>query len=155
MKMGRFKELPARVIVNQCTACVECASFGFPAPGVFVFGSNEAGIHGAGAARHAVVAHEAQMGIGHGRTGTAYGIPTKDLDIETLPLSAIKVYVKEFLAHARTMPKTTFNVTRIGCGLAGYTDADIAPLFVNAPENCRFAPEWQKILRVGKLLGAK
>lgn len=112
---------------------------------IFVFGSNAAGIHGAGAAQWAREHCGAVWGVGVGRTGQAYAIPTKDLHIETLPLPRIRHYVAEFLKYAAAHPELEFQVTRIGCGLAGYTDADIAPMFQGAPANCRLPEGWREI----------
>lgn len=111
-------------------------------PQIFVFGSNLAGRHGAGAAREAVRNHGAVMGVGIGHVGKSYAIPTKDRDIKTLPLNHIELYVKDFLDYAEINPGLEFNVTRIGCGLAGYQDADIAPFFKNAPKNCNLPLGW-------------
>ena len=96
---------------------------------VFVFGSNEAGIHGAGAARVARDLFGAKMGKGVGRAGKTYAIPTKNHMIKTLDLNSIEKYVKKFIEEAKDYPYLTFLVTRIGTGLASYTDKDIAPLF--------------------------
>ena len=104
---------------------------------VFVFGSNAAGIHGAGAALKARQ-WGAEMGNGFGFQGRTYAIPTKDHFVNTLPIEAVKEYVDIFLSDARLeiefphLPQHTFLVTEIGCGLAGYTPADIAPLFRSA-----------------------
>lgn len=113
---------------------------------VFVFGSNLRGVHGAGAARYAHTSLGAEWGVGEGVTGSCYAIPTKDENIQTLSLETIEKYVDEFLDFARHNPGTQFCVTRIGCGLAGYDDADIAPMFQGAPTNCNFAEEWKMIL---------
>ena len=75
-----------------------------------------------------------------------YAIPTKDENIDTLPLSRIKVYVDNFIATAKSRPDLRFIVTRVGCGLAGYTDADIAPMFKDIPGNCVLPREWVKVL---------
>ncbi len=109
---------------------------------IFVFGSNRAGVHGAGAAKTAMESYGAIFGIGEGLRGSSYGIPTKDDDIQTLPLDEIKIHVDTFLQFAREHPTLSFFVTRIGCGLAGYTNQDIAPMFVDAPRNCELDPEW-------------
>ncbi len=109
---------------------------------IFVFGSNEAGIHGAGAALHARQRHGAILGRGIGLQGQSYAIPTKDRRLRTLPLSVIHGYVQDFVHFALDHPSLMFEVTRIGCGLAGYTDADIAPLFRGAPTNCRLPAGW-------------
>lgn len=113
---------------------------------IFVFGSNESGFHGAGAARFAVVHHGAVYGQGVGLQGNSYGIPTKDFDVETLPLPAIQKYVNEFKDFAANNPQMTFQVTRIGCGLAGYTDNQIAPMFKDSPPNCLMPPEWVPLI---------
>lgn len=112
----------------------------------FVFGSNTAGRHGAGAARHAMEHHGAIYGRGIGFQGDSYAIPTKDDRIQTLPLEDVRMWVQKFLNSARTLPETTFHVTQIGCGLAGFTPEQIAPLFADAPRNCKFSTAWSKWL---------
>jgi hypothetical protein len=102
---------------------------------VFVFGSNEAGIHGAGAAKLAREKFGAEGGNGFGLQGKSYAIPTKDYNIITLDLIEIKDYVNSFLLFAKERMDLIFLVTEIGCGLAGYHPRDIAPLFKNASEN--------------------
>lgn len=110
---------------------------------IFVFGSNLAGRHGAGAAKFAVENHGAIYGRGAGLQGRSYGIPTKDRNIVTLPLAVIARHVRDFIVFAKEHPDWTFNVTRIGCGLAGYTDAQIAPMFSTAPSNCVLPDGWR------------
>lgn len=110
---------------------------------IFVFGSNLAGRHGKGAALHAKQHYGAVYGVGFGRTGYAYAIPTKDRYLAVLPLPRIKLYVDDFIVYARQHPELTFMVTRIGCGLAGYRDDNIAPMFVDAPTNCILPIEWK------------
>lgn len=100
---------------------------------IFVFGSNEAGFHGAGAARDAEELFGARMGIGRGLVGQTYAIATKDKFLYTLPLLAIDAQVKTFLMFAARYLEKTFLVTPIGCGLAGYQPSDIAPMFLNRP----------------------
>ena len=94
---------------------------------IFVFGSNLAGMHAGGAARLAVDRFGAIMGQGVGLQGQSYGIPTMQGGVET-----IRPYVDEFIAFAKGHPELTFLVTRIGCGIAGFTDDEIAPLFIGA-----------------------
>lgn len=112
----------------------------------FVFGSNLAGAHGAGAARYAMEHHGAVYGRGIGFQGNSYAIPTKDDRIQTLPLEDVAGYVRGFMHIAREMPDTVFHVTQIGCGLAGFTPDQIAPLFADAPRNCKFSTAWSKWL---------
>ena len=112
---------------------------------VFVFGSNLAGRHGKGAALSAVREHGARYGLGIGYHGNSYAIPTKDANIKTLPLRDIKFYVDEFLNFAKHHPELTFNVTKIGCGLAGYSEMEIAPLFNDASDNCKLPPGWRSV----------
>lgn len=110
---------------------------------IFVFGSNLAGRHGKGAALHARNFHGAIYGQGVGLQGNSYAIPTKDQSLKSLSLFAINEYVRVFLAFVATNPSLNFNVTRVGCGLAGYTDAQISPMFVAAPINCKLPQGWR------------
>jgi hypothetical protein len=116
------------------------------AKSVFVFGSNEAGIHGAGAAKTAYEKHGARFGKSYGHYGDSFAIPTKDEDIQSLLLERIAQYVQGFLAYAKGHRKLTFRVTQIGCGLAGFSPAHIAPLFKNASLNCEFDEAWKPYL---------
>ncbi len=116
---------------------------------VFVFGSNLAGVHGAGAARYALQHEGAIRGLGKGHHGNSYALPTKDHEIRSLSLRQIRAYVLEFLGYAMTHPELVFKVTRIGCGLAGFKDLDIAPLFRDAPSNCYFDTAWKAWLELG------
>lgn len=109
---------------------------------VFVFGSNLAGRHGAGSAYAAWRHHGAQKGIGVGRTGNAYAIPTKDRRLQTLPLEDIALYVSEFIRYAAGHPELKFHVVKIGCGLAGYKEQQIAPMFRGAPDNVVLPEGW-------------
>lgn len=114
---------------------------------VFTFGSNEAGIHGKGAAKRAVSKYGAKYGKGVGLVGNSYGIPTKDKKLKVLGLSKIKSYIEQFLLFAEKYSSLTFYVTRIGCGLAGFEDSQIAPLFKNASKNCIFDIRWKPYLK--------
>ncbi len=111
---------------------------------IFVFGSNLAGRHGAGSALKARQSHGAIYGRGCGRQGNSYGIPTKGFELQTLPLTEIKLYVDEFLDYARAHPELIFKVVRIGCGLAGFSESQIAPLFKTAPDNCHLPSRWTR-----------
>lgn len=113
---------------------------------IFVFGSNLAGRHGAGAAKYARESHGAVYGVGFGLTGTSFAIPTKDRDIRTLPLAEIARYVDMFKRFATNFPDLTFRLTPIGCGLAGYKPAQIAPMFYDAPPNVIMPPEFAAVL---------
>ncbi len=94
---------------------------------IFVFGSNLAGMHGGGAAYVAFKQFGAVMGCGVGLRGQSYAIPTMQGGVDT-----IKPYVDDFIAFAREHPELFFYVTRIGCGIAGFRDKEIAPLFSEA-----------------------
>jgi hypothetical protein len=113
---------------------------------VFVFGSNEAGRHGKGAALAARTHHGAIYGQGEGLQGRAYAIPTKDQFLRTLPLTVIGAYVARFKHFAASRPDLRFKITPIGCGLAGYEPRDIAPMFADAPDNCELPPEFIECL---------
>lgn len=112
---------------------------------VLVFGSNDAGMHGAGAAKTAYEKHGARWGFSYGHMGDSFAIPTKDADIRSLPIERVQAYIGGFIAYAKGHPKVKFKVTRIGCGLAGFTDTAIAPLFADAPSNCTFDEVWKPI----------
>lgn len=111
---------------------------------IFVFGSNLAGRHGKGAALYARQHHGAIYGRGVGIQGDSYAIPTKDRNIVTLPLRDIRGYVNAFISFACRHQEMTFNLTAIGCGLAGYKPADIAPMFAHAPSNVRKPVEFME-----------
>jgi hypothetical protein len=96
---------------------------------IFVFGSNLAGMHGGGAARLAYQKFGAIWGQGVGLQGQSYGIPTMQGGVDTL-----KPYVDEFIEFAKTHPQLKFLVTEIGCGIAGFSVEEIAPLFEQAIE---------------------
>jgi hypothetical protein len=106
---------------------------------IFVFGSNLKGMHGGGAAYIAYRKFGAIMGQGVGLQGQSYAIPTMQGGVET-----IKPYVDEFIEFAKENRNLTFLVTRIGCGIAGFTDVEISPLFENAHdvENIVLPPNW-------------
>lgn len=94
---------------------------------IFVFGSNLDGMHMGGAARVAYDKFGAVWGQGVGIQGQSYAIPTMHGGVDS-----IKPYVDDFIKLAREWDQNTFYVTRIGCGIAGFTDAEIAPLFEEA-----------------------
>ena len=117
---------------------------------VFVFGSNLAGRHGAGAAQFAL-RFGAKYGEGFGCYGQTYAIPTKDSALRTLPVWKIRWYVVKFLEWASLNPDTVFLVTPIGCGLAGKTSEEIAPLFKGAErmDNVFLPASFWKVLNGG------
>lgn len=122
---------------------------------IFVFGSNLAGRHGAGAARVAWLKHGAMYGIGNGLMGNSYAIPTKDRKLDVLPIDEIAWYVTQFIAHAELDSDENFQVTQIGCGLAGYKPEQIAPLFADAPSNCHFDTAWKPWLPCKNFWGTR
>ena len=113
---------------------------------IFVFGSNLAGIHGAGAAQAARLYYGAVPGIGKGPIGRSYAIATKDAQFNCLSLEEIKPQVEEFVQYTKDHPEYEFFVTRVGCGLAGNLDEDIAPMFKGCGDNCDFAEDWKEYL---------
>ena len=113
---------------------------------IFVFGSNLAGRHGKGAALHARQKCGAIYGRGYGLQGTSFAIPTKDIYLRSLPLSDIQCFVEMFITFAINNPELTFELTPIGCGLAGFRPEDIAPFFKDAPTNVILPMEFKEIL---------
>lgn len=112
---------------------------------VFVFGSNLAGKHAGGAARVAYEKFGAEWGVGSGPTGRCYAIPTMQGDLES-----IRPYAEEFIEYAKSHPENRFLLTRVGCGIAGFKDEDMAGLF----EECKNIPnvsvpeKWKKIFNI-------
>ncbi len=94
---------------------------------IFVFGSNLEGLHGGGAALLAYERFGAVWGQGTGMQGKSYGIPTMHGGVDV-----IAPYVDEFIAFAREHKELKFLVTEIGCGIAGFTVEEVAPLFRKA-----------------------
>ncbi len=114
---------------------------------IFVFGSNTEGRHGAGAALEAVTNHGAIYGVPMGLQGHAYAIITKDLKVGqrsvSLEFIQSQILILFYFAYAR--PDCVFYVTRIGCGLAGFTEDEIGPMFKDGkPDNIVLCPEFQK-----------
>jgi hypothetical protein len=130
-------------------------------PWILVFGSNQAGVHGAGAAKLAHDKYGARYGVGFGLEQRSFAIPTKDLQIQTLKLPAIENFVslaRRHIKHRIENAHNRFWFTAIGCGLAGYTHMDIAPMFAGIGEGIRlpagtkladflsFPEEWKEFL---------
>lgn len=114
---------------------------------IFVFGSNLAGRHGKGAALQAKQKYGAIQGQGSGFQGQCYAIPTKDHRLRTLPLDVIITYTSMFLWQAKyNNPGLIFLVTQVGCGLAGYTPEEMAPLFRDPPDNVLLPQEFITVL---------
>jgi hypothetical protein len=116
---------------------------------IFVFGSNLAGIHGAGSAQHARLHYGAVYGLGVGPQGKSYAIPTKDSNLNVLDLEVIQLYVRQFLSYAKQNHQETFNVVSIGCGLAGFRPEQIAPMFRGHPMNVILTDEFNQVLVKG------
>lgn len=114
---------------------------------IFVFGSNLRGRHGKGAAREAARVWGAEEGVGFGRTGMAYAVPTKRSPYQTLELRVIGSHIESLLEYARQHPDLTFLVTAIGCGLAGFKPQQIAPFFQDAPPNMVLPEEFTNVIR--------
>lgn len=113
---------------------------------IFCFGSNTKGVSRKGAAQFAAAYRGAEQGVGRGLTGGSYALPTKDDNLKPLPLWSVLANIDEFLAVARSMPDSLFQVTRVGCGLAGFRDDEIAPAFATAPANCVLPFTWERLL---------
>lgn len=121
---------------------------------IFVFGSNEQGIHGGGAAKVARDKHGAILHQGFGPQGNSFGIPTCHVPVGRpgweIPFSKVQFYISCFLIYADQVAAVDreegFQVTQIGCGFAGWTKEQIAPLFIDANHNCQFDTEWEPFL---------
>lgn len=143
--VGSIRALAVILVRNwhmryRCTTCSMVTEM------IFVFGSNLAGRHGKGAALFAVKHHGAIYGQGIGLQGQSYAIPTKGYHMETLSLGLIQPHVQAFRTFAVSRPDLTFQLTPIGCGLAGYEPQDIAWMFRDAPKNILLPEEFKKVL---------
>ncbi|KQO10470.1 hypothetical protein ASF06_09945 [Agreia sp. Leaf244] len=116
---------------------------------IFVFGSNASGHHGAGAAAQAQRDFGAVWGEGHGLHGQSYAIDTMS------GLGVLEREIGVFVEFAETRPELTFLVTEIGCGIAGYTPAEVAPLFTRAPLNVRLPESFIRELNPGRQGGVR
>lgn len=96
---------------------------------IFVFGSNEQGLHAGGSAKTAIEKYGAHFGKGEGKQGLSYAIPTME------GFERLQSAVERFINYAKSRPDACFYVTPIGCGIAGYKPEQIAPLFLEAPFN--------------------
>lgn len=111
---------------------------------IFVFGSNASGAHGAGAAATAVERFGAIWGQGDGLQGQSYGIDTMSGP------QVMQGAVQRFLRFAADHPELRFLVTEIGCGIAGYSPAEVAPLFAGAPGNVALPERFRAVLKAGE-----
>lgn len=110
-----------------------------------MFGSNRQGVHGAGAAQFAAAYRGALAGQGEGLQGQSYALPTKARPFDTYAdFALLQDSVARFLAFANQRPWLNFMVTRVGCGLAGFQDEQVAPLFAQVPANCHVPGIWRR-----------
>lgn len=112
---------------------------------IFVFGSNLAGIHGAGAAKYAYENYGAEWGVGRGLTGSAYALPTKNEKIQPMPWPWVRNNIREFVTFAQLHnPGWTFALTPVGTGLAGHSKRDVweALQELGLPDNVYLTSSW-------------
>ena len=109
-----------------------------PEDTVFVFGSNLAGKHHGGAAAIAVEHFGALLGVGRGWSGQSFAIPTMNEHLQQMPLSQIQHYVDDFKIYTKNHAKNKYFLTAVGCGIAGYTVEEIAPMFKGISRNVIF-----------------
>jgi len=110
---------------------------------IFVFGSNQRGAHAGGAARLAKEKFGAREGVGEGLTGQSYAFPTLTANFEKVSRASLEASRDRLFNTARRNPDKTFLLTKIGCGIAGFTEDEIRPLFKNAPANVTLPDEWR------------
>lgn len=107
----------------------------------FVFGSNLAGNHTGGAAKQAKEEFGAEEGIEEGLTGACYAFPTLDEYMQKVSMGALNESRNKLFSTARALPEKIFFLTKVGCGIAGFSEQEIAPLFKDAPSNI-IQPDW-------------
>lgn len=113
---------------------------------IFCFGSNLSGLHSGGSAREAVINYGAIFGEGIGHHGNSYAIPTLTAKFTKMELYDIGAHIDDFIEYAKAHPELTFNIVAIGCGIAGFTPEEIAPMFADAPDNCNLPKEFTDVL---------
>ena len=126
-RKGKIKEMLEKLYSNNDRTTPHNISF-LENNQIFVFGSNEHGRHGGGAAYTAVKKFGAIMGQGEGLQGQSYAIPTME------GIDSMRKAIDRFIEYAKEHPELTFLVTRIGCGIAGYREEEVAPLFAEAKD---------------------
>jgi len=109
---------------------------------IFVFGSNQAGIHAGGAARLAKDKFGAEEGVGEGLTGQSYAFPTLTAHFQKVSRTALQASRDRFYQTAREHPEKEFLLTKVGCGIAGFREDEIQALFTNPPENVVLPEDW-------------
>lgn len=117
---------------------------------IFVFGSNENGNHMGGAARIAYEKFGAKWGVASGRTGQTYAIPTLDRDMEKIEPEMLEIHLEDFIDYVRKYPTLTFYLTKIGCGIAGWSVEEVKRIFWKVigtkqlPKNLTIPKEFNK-----------
>lgn len=110
---------------------------------IFVFGSNLAGRHGAGAALQARKQFGAKLGCGTGLTGQCYAFPTLDKNLSQLSIDRLKKERDDLYRCCYDRPEKRFLLTKVGCGIAGYPEETMRALFANPPENLILPEDWR------------
>jgi hypothetical protein len=118
---------------------------------VFVFGSNEAGRHGKGAAKFAVEHYGAKYGIGEGMEGMSYALPTKDANLNPVTMERLEHAICTFIDFADGNSKYRFLLTPIGTGLAGFSKRDVWALLqkYGLPDNVVLTSSWVGSMKRG------
>ena len=110
---------------------------------IFVFGSNLAGRHGAGAAKQAHDFFGAEYGVGEGLTGQCYAFPTLDGQLRRLPIAALEDSRDRLYRCCNANPDKRFLLTKVGCGMAGYPEDTMRGLFTDPPANLILPEDWR------------
>ncbi len=124
----------------------QAASARVGAEPVFVFGTDTAGKHAQETAAIAVRLFGAQAGTGSGQVGNSYAIPCRNSEQSLLPLAVIRNYLDGLFRHAADRPDTVFQISRFGCEVGGYQDAEMADQFRRAPDNVHLPGTWSRVL---------
>lgn len=123
-----------------------------------VFGSNAQGIHGAGHAAHVSRYRGAEYGVGFGRTGMSFAIPTKETPYSAqLSLRQIFFHIDQLYGYAKANPNERFIAGRIGCGLAGISEQDMIDGIASIgepPRNMRWPNTWMKTIAPDRFYSA-
>lgn len=105
---------------------------------IYVFETNLNGSHKSESAKHAESFYGAVLGVGRGRTGDSYAIPTRSFDLKPLPLNELEIYIQDFIYYARLNTNLTFEIVKFTSHKEDY----LKQLFLDVPDNCILPTGW-------------
>ena len=113
---------------------------------IFVFGSNLNGNHAGGAAKLAHEKFGAETGVGEGLTGQSYAFPTLNKEMQKVSLEDLQISRDLLYRCADENKDKIFLLTKVGCGIAGFTEEEMKDIFKGeSPKNIIMPAGWKVI----------